>query len=223
MFIDDLLFPKRCASCDAWGSYLCDLCKQELRYFDFSLCPICDRPTNNGKTHDVCRSPLGLDGFIPIVQYREPASDLMKKIKYARVRDAAREAYSMFSLHWPDFAPSFDALIPVPMHPKKLRARGFNQAELFAHHLGKLNRTPILADALVKIRETASQASLKVDDRKQNLQQGFVCLHKKDVQNKKIGLVDDVATTRTTLSLACEVLKKAGAKEVWGVVLAHSF
>ena len=45
----------------------------------------------------------------------------------------------------------------------------------------------------------------------------------KDVQKKKIGLVDDVATTRTTLSLACEVLKKAGAKEVWGVVLAHSF
>ena len=102
----------------------------------------------------------------------------MKKIKYARVRDAAQEAYSMFSLHWPDFAPSFDALIPIPMHPKKLRTRGFNQAELFAQHLGKLNRTPVLTDALVKIRETASQASLQLDGRKQNLQQGFVCLHK---------------------------------------------
>ncbi len=219
----ELLFPPTCAGCKSWGAYLCDSCRKEVRFFDFSICPMCDHPTLDGKTHSSCRTPYGLDGFIPIAQYVEPTSSLIKKIKYAQVKDASREAYHFLSYHWPTYAPIFDALVPIPLHPKKLRERGFNQAELLAKQISRLNTSPVITDTLIKVRETQTQASLRLKQRKKNVQQGFVCLHKKHIEGKVIGLVDDVATTRTTLSLACTVLKKAGAKEVWGVVLAHRF
>src|SRR6185369_18099390 len=100
------------------------------------LCPECDRPTNNGRTHDVCRMEYCLDGFIPIAQYDEPISSLVKKIKYAHVFDAVTEVYKLFNYHWPSYAPKFDMLVPLPLHPKKLRSRGFNQSELFAQSIG---------------------------------------------------------------------------------------
>lgn len=184
---------------------------------------MCDRPSHDGRTHEVCRTPYALDGFVPIAQYDEPISSLVKKIKYDAVFDASEEISRLFRYNWPSYAPQFDALIPLPLHPNKLRLRGFNQSELFAESIAKTHTFPVWKDVLVKIRETTPQASLQLADRKTNLEQGFVCLKKSAIEGKVIGIVDDVATTRTTLKLAAEVLKKAGAQEVWGVVLAHSF
>jgi ComF family protein len=223
MFLVDYLFPKRCVSCQKWGAYICDRCSKDIQVFGFPICPLCDRPTVNGRTHDVCQMPFCLDGFIPIAQYAEPVSSLVKKIKYARVFDAGSEVFRLFKYHWPSYAPQFDMLIPLPLHPKKLQARGFNQSEMIARTIAKSRRFTVVTDILVKVRETTPQASLQLADRKANLQQGFVCLKKSAVKGKIIGVVDDVATTRTTLQLAGEVLKRADAREVWGVVLAHSF
>lgn len=219
----DFLFPKHCVSCDTFGAYLCPACKSHIKYFDFSVCPICDRPSANGRTHEVCETPLGLDGFLTFTLYADPISELTKSIKYAFISDAAQEEYSIIKNHWPPYAPPFDLLIPIPLHPHKLHIRGFNQAELLARKIGQHTLTKINTRALIKIRETSPQAHLKREERITNLQQGFVCLYPSDVANKTLGLVDDVATTRTTLKLACEVLKKAGAKEVWAITFAHSF
>lgn len=223
MFLVDYLFPKRCVTCHKWGSYICETCSGDIQIFGFSICPVCDRPSSAGRTHEVCQSEHGLDGFIPIAQYAEPISSLVKKIKYAHVFDAAEEVFRLFRYHWPTYAPNFDLLIPLPLHRKKLEARGFNQSEIIAKSIAKLRHFQVATDVLIKIRETTPQASLQLKDRKINVQQGFVCLKRSAVEGKVIGIVDDVATTRTTLKLAAEVLKKAGAREVWGVVLAHSF
>jgi competence protein ComFC len=219
----DLLFPKRCVSCEKWGAYLCQDCTAQIKFFEFSICAVCDRPTENGRTHDVCSHPLDLDGFIPFAQYAEPISLLTKSIKYGYISDAAKQTYELTKNRWPSFAPQFDAFVPVPIHPHKEAERGFNQAVLLAKNLSRHTNIPVNTRALIKVRETISQASLKLKDRKLNLQQGFVCLHPNDIKGKIIAVVDDVATTRTTLRLAGVALKKAGAKEVWGVVLAHAF
>lgn len=222
MFID-YLFPKRCVSCKKIGTYLCSTCQTYIRYFNFTVCPVCDRPTYDGKTHPVCQSPLGLDGFLAFVQYEDSSASFSKAVKYGRIRDATNEGYRILAPSWPVFAPKFDLFLPIPLHPKKLALRGFNQAELFARYLSAQTKVPINTRTLIKIRETTPQASLRLKERKHNMEQGYVCLYKKDVQNKIIGLIDDVATTRTTLSLACQVLKKSSAKAVWGIVLAHKF
>ena len=227
MFMDflDLLFPKICVGCGRWGAYLCKQCQQQIRFFDFSVCPMCDRPTINNQTHKVCRTPFCLDGLVTVAAYREPVSSLIKTIKYEKLRDASNQVYSLFENHWPSHVPKFDLLLPIPLHPNRLRERGFNQAELFAKAIGKFLKVQVEGNILIKIRETVPQASLKKQQRKENqeIQQCFVCLYKKKVLDKKIGLVDDVATTRTTLQSACRVLKKSGASQVWGITLAHAF
>lgn len=223
MTLLDILFPKRCVSCQKWGSYICQRCRGEMQFFCFSVCPVCDRPSTGGRTHEVCYSPTSLDGFIPIAQYAEPVSSLVKKIKYDGVFDAMEEVAELFTQHWPDYAPKFDYLIPLPLHPNKLLKRGFNQSELFARAINKIRGFPIITNILAKTRETVSQASLQLEERKQNNDQGIVCINPSKVRGKIVAVVDDVATTRTTLKHTAAILKTAGAKEVWGVVLAHSF
>jgi len=222
-FILDLIFPKICCGCGAWGKYLCLECRKNVRFFEFSVCPACDHPTLEGKTHEVCKTPFGLDGFIAVAQYEEPASLLIKKVKYRYVSDAVDEIVEIFLAHWPSYAPKFDMLIPIPMHHKKQNIRGFNQAQKISEKLGDRLKIEIHTDILKKTLETAPQASLKLKERKMSRNFGFTCMDLEKIDGKVIGVVDDVATTRTTLQLAGKVLKEAGAKEVWGVVFAHRF
>ncbi len=222
-YILDLIFPKICCGCGAWGKYLCLECRKNVRFFEFSVCPACDHPTLVGKTHDVCKTPNGLDGFIAIAQYEEPVSLLIKKVKYRYMSDAVDEIVEIFLDHWPLYAPKFDMLIPIPMHPKKQNIRGFNQAGKISERLGTQLKIEVQTNILKKTQQTAPQASLKLKERKMSRNLGFVCMNPEKIRGKIIGLVDDVATTRTTLQLAGKVLKEAGAKEVWGVVFAHRF
>lgn len=183
---------------------------------------MCDRPTFQGKTHEPCLTLLGLDGFIAIAQYVEPISSLIKKVKYGGTDHAIKKISEIFISHWPSYAPQFDVFVPMPMHKQKQRIRGFNQATRIAQLLSKELHIP-LSHVLAKIKPTIAQASLKRKERKARSSLDFSCNLPTEVQGKIIGLVDDVATTRTTLRLGCLELKKAGAKEVWGVVFAHRF
>ena len=137
--------------------------------------------------------------------------------------DAVDEIVEIFLDHWPLYAPKFDMLIPIPMHPKKQNIRGFNQAGKISERLGTQLKIEVQTNILKKTQQTAPQASLKLKERKMSRNLGFVCMNPEKIRGKIIGLVDDVATTRTTLQLAGKVLKEAGAKEVWGVVFAHRF
>ena len=109
------------------------------------------------------------------------------------------------------------------MHPKKQNIRGFNQAGKISERLGTQLKIEVQTNILKKTQQTAPQASLKLKERKMSRNLGFVCMNPEKIRGKIIGLVDDVATTRTTLQLAGKVLKEACAKEVWGVVFAHRF
>lgn len=222
-FILDLIFPKICCGCGSWGKYLCLACRKNIRFFEFSVCPACDHPTLGGKTHEVCKTPHGLDGLIAIAQYEEPISLLIKKVKYGYVGDAVDEIVEIFLDHWPPYAPKFDMLIPIPMHYKKQNIRGFNQAQKIGEKLGGQLNIIIDTNILKKTQQTVPQASLKLEERKKSRGFGFTCINPEQVRGKIVGVVDDVATTRTTLQLAGKVLKENGAKEVWGVVFAHRF
>lgn len=115
---------------------------------------------------------------------------------------------------------NFDYIIPVPLHSKRLRWRGFNQAGLLAKHVGAYCNTPLLTNILIKTRKTKPQVEFSEEQRKQNIKNSFKCLV--SLVNKRILLIDDVETTGSTLQEAKKELLQAGAKQVYCLTLAKT-
>jgi ComF family protein len=115
----------------------------------------------------------------------------------------------------------FDVIVPVPLHPKRLRERGYNQSLLLANELGKLTGFPVNDSSLVRKIYNVPQAKTgSVEERRQNVIGIFSCVNE-DLLEKKVLLVDDVTTSGATLNACASVLKAGGAMSVWGLTLAR--
>jgi len=113
-----------------------------------------------------------------------------------------------------------EILVPVPMHLKRLRERGYNQSGLLARELGKLTDLTVVDDCLIRQRHTPPQARTStVDERRSNIADAFVCRDQR-LRDKQVLLIDDVATSGATLDACAAVLKASGAASVWGLVMA---
>ena len=112
-----------------------------------------------------------------------------------------------------------DLLMPVPLHPRRLRSRGYNQSALLAKGLSKKLGLEMDQRLLVRTRNTPPQVNASRDDRRENVQGSFRCVG--PVLGRAVILVDDVATTGSTLSACATALKAAGAASAWGLVLAR--
>jgi len=115
----------------------------------------------------------------------------------------------------------YGLVVPVPVSVKKAAERGFNQSELIAEALAAGTGKKFCRDGLLKSRETRSQAGLNREEREKNLADSFSCPEPSKIKGEKIILVDDVATTLSTLNEAAGVLTKAGALEVACYTLAR--
>jgi len=113
-----------------------------------------------------------------------------------------------------------DAIVPVPLHKKKLREREFNQTALLGRHLSKIMKTPLLLHSLQKVRETKLQTEVSGKERHVNLRKAYAA--SRDISGKNILLVDDVVTTGATIEECASTLKRAGAKNVEVIALARS-
>lgn len=117
-------------------------------------------------------------------------------------------------------------LIPVPLDAKKQKLRGYNQSEELAKELAKVLKIPVIPDVLIKIKPTKPQMELSKQEREKNLDGAFAIKNgaTSDVApfyGKKVFLVDDVYTTGSTMSECAKILRKAGAKQVWGIAIAR--
>jgi ComF family protein len=141
--------------------------------------------------------------------YEGAARELIHCLKYTCVRDAAKVLGArMASCLQED---SFDALVPVPLHKRRLMERGFNQAELLAQAVGKQKNIPVLP-ALKRVRETGQQAKLEKERRIENMEGAFQNCER--VRGMRLLLVDDVCTTGATARACISALSSAGAKSV---------
>lgn len=114
-----------------------------------------------------------------------------------------------------------EVLVPVPLHPKRLRERGYNQSRLLAQELGKFIGLPVIDDCLIRQRHALPQArTASVEERRSNIADAFAC-HDHRLENKQVLLIDDVATSGATLDACAAALKTAGAASVWGLVMAR--
>jgi ComF family protein len=115
-----------------------------------------------------------------------------------------------------------DLLLALPLHPSRLRERGFNQSLLLARRLSVLLRIPLLPDACERIRDTPAQSKLPWKERRKNMRRAFVCRPGVDVRDKHVAIVDDVMTTGASIGELAGVLKRAGACEISAWVVART-
>jgi len=230
-FILDLIFPIECLGCGKEGEYLCKTCFSSIKLMDHPTCPVCGKPSPQGKVCIDCQKDSALEGVIAAVDYQE--DNLLQKVlhiyKYRFVRDLHKFLSKLLFryLERSDIRCELldDAkdtlIIPVPLHKQRLRWRGFNQSELLAQDLSNYFGSEINPQVLIRSKKTKSQMTLKEKERINNVREAFRCIDSKEVKHKNIILVDDVCTTSSTLNECAKVLKDAGAGKIWGVVVAR--
>lgn len=226
----DLFFPKTCCGCHRFGSYLCSDCKKEILQTDL-VCPNCERLSIGGLIHPLCKRKYGLDGLWSLGIYQSTLQKAIKKLKYKFVSSLAEDLIDLMLEYIAYQTPLFIdeikkdkgrgwVVVPVPLHPKREKWRGFNQSAL----LGKIFAKKLsleYAELLKRTKHTKPQVSLKSWQRKKNISGAFSLA----ISNKSLAvsvlLIDDVWTTGSTLRECCYILKRSGAKKVWAITLAR--
>ena len=161
-----------------------------------------------------CRDwPAGLEARAA-VRYGGVAVPLVRHLKYAGWLHLAETCGEAMARHIQ--VTPLDALVPVPLHPVRLRARGYNQARVLAEALGAIHALPVL-DVLERVRATRSQVGLGRFERALNVEGAFIC---RPGAPPVVGLVDDVTTSGATLAAAGSALLTAGARRVVGLAFA---
>jgi ComF family protein len=112
--------------------------------------------------------------------------------------------------------------VALPLHPARLRERGFNQSLLLARRISRRLDIPLLADVCERVRNTPPQSSLPWKERDKNMRQAFACKPGIDVRGKHVAVVDDVMTTGASIGELARALKQAGASEVSAWVVART-
>ncbi len=236
----ELFFPKKCVGCKKLGTYYCRSCINDIPQGDL-ICPFCQKPAVGGQTHPICHRKYGLDGLWSLGLYKAGLREAVIQLKYRYVQDLSKILIDILVEYWARFDPFLidqfkqDAtnwiVVPVPLHQYRKNWRGFNQTELLAKDLSArlgLKYAPVLK----RLHNTKPQAKLSGYERRRNLKNVFEVIVNKQslrpaglcklkIENSNILLVDDVWTTGSTLKECCYVLKKAGAKQVWGLTMAR--
>ena len=219
----DLLFPKRCVSCGAFGKYICNNCFSKIEFLEKAICPICQRQAIGGKTHPKCAGRFRLDGLVVACKYKGPIKLAIKKVKYKWIYDIEKVMVDLLASQiWKFDLPQNSILVPIPLHKKRKNWRGFNQEEILASTLAKKFKVRY-SESLIRTIETKTQVGLTRDERKKNVKGAFAIRSvqsKTGIQNKNVILIDDVYTSGATMMEAAKVLKSSGAKNVWAMTVA---
>ena len=210
--VSDVLFPIECLSChQEQRAWLCQACKEDF---------LSSEPGRAARSLDVGPGPL--DGCYCLFDYSHPtAGTLIRSYKYQfvhGVRDQIEELAAGRCYHVKK-AIGNAVVVPIPLHKKRKRARGYNQADCLAKSLAKSAGLAMEEGLLQRKRYTSAQARLNRQERLQNTKSAFGLRKGAKVGGKYV-LVDDVVTTGATMKGAAQALKDAGASQVFGVAFA---
>jgi ComF family protein len=233
-FLVRLLWPERCAACQVWaaeGQVFCDACEVTVVPLE-EACPGC--ATAQRSCADLCRvcraRPFPFRQALASVHYGGAVADALVRFKHGPQPAAARSLARLVVplIDWGAFH-GVDGVLPVPLHARRLRTRGFNQAlelvrEASAHRAARLptRRLPILANALVRHRDTPSLGRESPAVRRSRIHDAFSVPDVAAVRGRRLLVVDDVMTSGATLAECARTLLDAGADEVLVAALARA-
>lgn len=209
----DLLYPATCASCN-----------NALQNTNAPICLNCilNLPVIINNTTQHIKIMQKFDGKVNIHDAKSyllfekgnVAQKLVHNLKYRNNKEIGIWLGKKFGeeLVNEENVDQMDLIIPIPLHPAKLKQRGYNQAEMIAEGLSEILKIPILADGLIKTQNNTSQTKKDRFDRYLNTTNLFMINSQRDIKNKHILLIDDVLTTGATLEAAAQVLIDIGCK-----------
>lgn len=222
----DLLWPPRCVACGAWGAWLCAACVAALDSPRPPLCRRCGWPSPGATLCAACRrGPSYVLGIRSVAPYLPPLREAIHALKYDGMRVLVDPLSQLLAQLWEREVasrrvPRIDAVLPVPLHPTRVRYRGYNQSALLAAAFARLLRLPYHEDWVVRSRRTRSQVGLSPGERWSNVWQAFTA--QGPLSGTRLLLVDDVMTTGATLEACAYTLREAGAAEVWALTVARA-
>jgi len=218
----NLLFPQRCIGCGKEGDFICLSCLSLLPRVMPPLCPRCGKPQPSGILCPSCVSwQAEIDGIRSPFRFDGVMRQAIYQLKYKNLRALAAPVAQLLNDYLITNPVPGEVLVPVPLHRKRLRERGYNQSSLLARELGNLTKLPVVDDCLIRQRHAPPQArTATVDERQRNVADAFTCCENR-LRDKQVLLIDDVSTSGATLDACATVLKAAGATSVWGLVLAR--
>lgn len=227
----DLVFPRICCGCGERvveeQRIVCSACLGNQQALQQPICGTCGCPNAvlklPGRCEDCPKGAIYFRRAMAAYPYAGLSRQLVEKLKYsgrieyARIMAAAMLHEAGAGLeNLPDYL-----LVPVPLHPTRLRERGFNQAEILGRELIHWTGMTLMPGALRRVRNTSTQTRLSRRERARNIRGAFA-LGNSDIRDRKCLLIDDVFTTGATLNECARVLKEGGAKEVVGLAYARA-
>ena len=222
--IYDFIFPKKCVGCGEEGFWLCKECFGKIVQVKALFCPYCYKLTPLGQYCSRCRRYYNLTGVIIAAHYENPLKEAIHKFKYDRIRELAEPLAELLIERLQLGFPRGDlVLVPIPLTKRRQLERGFNQAKILAKKVAGEFEIDLVDNVLIRIKERPAQVKLKGRERRENVKGIFAVRGDiGQIKNKTVLLVDDVFTTGATLNEAAKVLRQAGARNIWGLVIAKS-
>jgi ComF family protein len=206
--VGEALSPARCAACDAPARR------------DAVFCPACAATVERA---GVARLGHGrLRRVVALAVYGGAVEQAIRRFKYAGRAELARPLGHLVRRALRGEALDADLVVPVPLHPRRLASRGYNQAALLARAVGAELGAPLAPRALRRVRDTLQQARCRRDERFVNVSGAFVVRAPRAIAGRAVVLVDDVVTTGATLEACACALFDAGAASVVAVVVARA-
>lgn len=225
----DALFPRACLSCGRVGTWCCPTCFASLTFRRQLTCPACGEVSELGSWCFGCQQGQALAGLWAAQPYGNPlVRNMIRELKFKGLSELVPTLGQLLTatLRTYELPPAWHAvpreqwfLCPVPLHPRRMRGRGFNQAELLAKYVSE-HADLALAPVLRRPRNTRAQSKLDDEARTKNVTGAFKLAKGANVAGHAYILVDDVYTSGATMAECAKVLKAAGAAEVWGLVVA---
>ena len=215
------MLPQDCFVCGTGSGdeLLCAGCAAGLPHLAAPLCPVCALPAPAGAVCGACQSePPHFDASLAVYRYAFPVEHLVQGLKYRH--RLALAGWFADALADRLGTASVDCVLPLPLSPTRMQARGFNQAQEIARPLTRRLGLPLLAAAGKRVRDGAPQASLPWKARQANIRNAFECTV--DLSGKSVAVVDDVMTTGATLNEFARTLKLHGALRVSNWVVART-
>ncbi|MDD3646335.1 MAG: ComF family protein [Candidatus Gracilibacteria bacterium] len=229
-FIKDIIAPKKCYSCQKEGHFLCPQCLSKLSNFR-PYCYVCKDFSDNYLVHEDCKKGIYYDRLVVLSHYKnKEISKLVKDAKYYHKKDIFED----FGKYLSDLliknigdlgvSKSDLVLVPVPMYFLRKLYRGYNQSEILTNYISQFTKIKQENKLIKRIKNTRQQSKLSKNVRGQNLDNAFKIEQNKldKIDKKIIILVDDVASTGTTINEISKLLKQNGVEKIIGLVIASN-
>ncbi len=221
------VIPRLCLNCDThWlkpGAVFCDSCITTLPLTPQNRCDCCGiNLPRSGLCGNCLQKPPYFDQILAPYRYDTPISDLILRYKYQKRPELAAALSQSIIQFVAQQNSQPDLLIPVPLHPRRLRERGFNQSYELARHIGKALSIPVHKHAVERVIDTPPQAGLSKKERRRNIRHAFE-VSAPLTEYSHIALVDDVVTTGSTVNALARLLKqKSSATQVSVYAIART-